>query len=201
MKIILEEHQIDWANDFYKEKELIASVLIDFNPAMEHIGSTSIVGLCAKPTIDIMVGLHDKTQLDQTIYPMMSKGYTYFRKYELALPYRRLFAKLKALTEKVPPQVIDLHNEFVRGKEFIAIANIHIIVKDTPHWKRHLAFRDFLRAHSDLRDEYGRLKKELSMREFKDSNDYNSAKNHFIKKTQAQALAWYNDQNSTDESS
>jgi GrpB-like predicted nucleotidyltransferase (UPF0157 family) len=201
MKIVLEEYQTNWANAFEKEKTIIASVLIDFHPAIEHIGSTSIPGLCAKPTIDILVGLDDETQLDQTIFPMIGKGYTYFRKYEPAMPYRRLFAKLKALTDMVPPEVIGLHDEFVRGQEFISLANIHIIVKDTLHWPMDLAFRDFLRAHADLRDEYGQLKKELSKREFKDTNDYNAAKDSFIKNTQAQALTWYLNQNRADESS
>ena len=201
MRIVLEEYQTDWVNAFEKEKTLIASVLIDFHPTVEHIGSTSIPGLCAKPTIDILVGLHDEIQLDQPISPMISRGYTYFRKYEPAMPYRRLFARLKALTGRVPPEVIGLHDEFVRGQEFISLANIHIIVKDTPQWPMDLAFRDFLRAHADLRDEYGRLKKELSKREFKDTNDYNAAKDSFIKKTQAQALAWYKNQHRADESS
>jgi GrpB-like predicted nucleotidyltransferase (UPF0157 family) len=55
-----------------------------------------------------------------------------------------------------------------------------------------LAFRDFLRAHVELRDEYGRLKKAVSKREFKDTNDYNDAKAEFIKKIERQALEWYN---------
>lgn len=201
MKIILEEYQPDWANAFCKEKEAIASVLFNFHPAVEHIGSTSIVGLCAKPTLDILVGLDDELQLDKTIPLMIGNGYTYFKKYEPAMPYRRLFAHLKAINGKVPPSIIDLYDEFVRGQEFVPIANIHIIVKETLHWKRHLAFRDFLRVQTDLRDEYGRLKKELAQHEVKDTNEYNTAKDSFIKKTQEQALAWYNNQNKANESS
>jgi GrpB-like predicted nucleotidyltransferase (UPF0157 family) len=201
MKIILEEYQSEWANAFQLEKEAVISALSDFNPTIEHIGSTSIEGLCAKPTIDMLVGLHNEMQLDKTIVPMISMGYTYFKKYEPTMPYRRLFAKLRALTDKVTPNIIDIHDEFVRGQIFLSIANIHIVVKDTPHWTRHLAFRDFLRENSGLRDEYSRLKKELIQYEYKDSNEYNAAKDSFIKKIQEQALNWYSTQPKASESS
>ena len=195
MKIVIKAYQPRWVNDFLKEKERVASILIDFKPAIEHIGSTSVVGLCAKPTIDILVGLQDETQLDETIDPMIRKGYTYFRKYEPAMPHRRLFSGLKALKDKAPPLVIDLNDEFIRGQAFSPLTNIHIVVKDTFPWHRHLAFRDFLRTHSDLRDEYGQLKKTLSKLDFKDTNDYNAAKDSFIKKTEIRALTWYRNQN------
>jgi GrpB-like predicted nucleotidyltransferase (UPF0157 family) len=201
VKILLEEYQARWADDFLAERDTLASTLIDFNPSIEHIGSTSIPGLCAKPTIDLLVGLRDDNLLDETISPMISKGYTYFSKYEPAMPYRRLFARLKALADTTPPEVIGIHDEFVRGQEFVSVANIHVVVKNTPHWRRHLAFRDFLRTHAELRDEYGRLKKELSTREFKDSNDYNAAKNSFIEKIQVQAVTWYDSQTRSSESS
>ena len=200
MKIIIEDYQSDWAEAFDEEREVIASVLTDFDPSIEHIGSTSIEGLCAKPTIDILVGLQNEMQLDKTICPMESRGYTYFKKYEPAMPYRRLFARLRALKDRVIPAIIDVHDEFVRGQVFISLANIHIIVRDTPHWKRHLAFRDFLRARADLRDEYDQLKRELSQHEYTDTNEYNRAKDSFIKRTQEQALAWYNNQHKADQS-
>lgn len=191
MKILIEEYQAGWAHDFLAQKDFIGSILAGFHPVIEHIGSTSIPGLSAKPTIDILVGLKDESLLDGTIPPMTGNGYTYFRIYEPAMPFRRLYSKLKALTDKTPPEIIDIHDEFIRGQEFLVTANIHIVVKDTAHWNEHLAFRDFLRTHPELRDEYGQLKKELSRREFKDTNDYNAAKDGLIKKIQLQALAWY----------
>jgi GrpB-like predicted nucleotidyltransferase (UPF0157 family) len=199
MKIIIEGYQASWVNAFHREEEIIASVLIAFSPAIEHIGSTAISGLCAKPTIDILVGLRDEIQLDKTVAPMIAAGYTYFKKYEPAMPYRRLFAKLRALTDTALPEIIGVHDEFIRGQEFIAAANIHVIAKDTSHWKRHLAFRDFLRAHTDLRDEYAQLKQELSKHEFKDTNEYNRAKDSFIKRVEEQALAWYTGQHKAGE--
>jgi len=215
MKIIIEEYQAEWIDKFLSEKERLGSTLVDVRPTIEHIGSTSVEGLCAKATIDILVGLQDETQLDQTIEPMITKGYTYFKKYEPPMPYRRLFSKLKPSSQNVrarqlglkvsvepdcvpsclvltPPEVVDVDDEFVRGDKFFPLYNIHIIVKDTRHWHRQIAFRDYLRAHPDVRDDYDRLKKELSRFEYKDTNDYNQAKDNFIKKVEIDALAWYN---------
>jgi GrpB-like predicted nucleotidyltransferase (UPF0157 family) len=143
------------------------------------------------------VGLRDDTQLDKAIAPMVGAGYTYFKKYEPAMPYRRLFARLRPLTDQAPPELIDVHDAFVRGQTFISVVNIHVVVKDTPHWTRHLAFRDYLRAHSDVRDDYGLLKSALSRGDYRDTNEYNAAKERFIQETQARALAWYARQHET----
>ncbi len=194
MKIILEDYQTSWVDAFAREMAVISSALAGFDPAIEHIGSTAVEGLCAKPTIDILVGLRADMQLDKAIASMVGAGYTYFKKYEPAMPYRRLFARLRPLTDQAPPELIDVHDEFVRGQTFISLANIHVVVKDTPHWKRHLAFRDYLRAHPDVRDDYGRLKSALSREDYRDTNEYNAAKARFIQETQAHALAWYDRQ-------
>lgn len=197
MKIILEDYQPGWVDAFARELAVISATLAGFGPAIEHIGSTAVEGLCAKPTIDILVGLRDDTQLDRAIAPMVGAGYTYFKKYEPAMPYRRLFARLRPLTDQAPPELIDVHDAFVRGQTFISVANIHVVVKDTPHWTRHLAFRDYLRAHSDVRDDYGLLKSALSRADYRDTNEYNAAKERFIQETQARALAWYERQHET----
>ena len=197
MKIILEDYQPGWVDAFARELAVISAALAGFGPAIEHIGSTAVEGLCAKPTIDILVGLRDDTQLDRAIAPMVGAGYTYFKKYEPTMPYRRLFARLRPLTDQAPPELIDVHDAFVRGQTFISVANIHVVVKDTPHWTRHLALRDYLRAHSDVRDDYGWLKSALSRADYRDTNEYNAAKERFIQETQARALAWYARQHET----
>ena len=102
MKIIIEEFQTDWVNDFLEQKVIIDSTLIDVNPITEHIGSTSVVGLCAKPTIDILVGLQAENQLDKTISPMINQGYTYFRKYEPGDALPAAIFKLEALNRQSP---------------------------------------------------------------------------------------------------
>lgn len=191
MKIIIQPYTEKWVNDFAGEKDKLEGTLKNLDVLIEHIGSTSVPGLGAKPIIDILIGLQNENDLDKVIAPMQQSGYTYFRKYEPTMPYRRLFIKLAPLPQKMPPATVDIGEEFVTGKDFRALANIHILVKDTPHWDRHIAFRDFLRAHPDIRDAYYALKKELSLREFRDTLEYNQAKDAFVKKVEQQALKWY----------
>ena len=191
MKIIIEDYTPKWVDNFVTEKNKLEQALEGIAATIEHIGSTSVPGLGAKPIIDILIGLHVEDDLDKVIVPMQQSGYTYFKKYEPMMPYRRLFIKLEPLPQKMPPAMVDIGEEFVTGKDFRAMVNIHVLVKGTPHWDRHIAFRDFLRAHPDTRDAYDALKKELSLREFKDTLEYNEAKDAFVKEVEQQALKWY----------
>jgi GrpB-like predicted nucleotidyltransferase (UPF0157 family) len=199
MKIIIETYTEQWVNDFGEEKDNLEETLKGFHAVIEHIGSTSVPGLGAKPIIDILIGLPAEDDLDKVVVPMQQSGYTYFRKYEPMMPYRRFFVKLEPLPQKMPPAIVDIGEEFVTGKDFRAMANIHILVKDTLHWDRHIAFRDFLRAHPDTRDAYYALKKQLSLKEFRDTLEYNEAKDAFVKEVEAQALKWYYAQQSARE--
>jgi GrpB-like predicted nucleotidyltransferase (UPF0157 family) len=150
--------------------------------------------LAAKPVIDILIGMSDDSYLDRVVHPMINGGYTYFKIYEAAMPYRRLFAKLKPITDVMPPKIIDVDDEYISGRYFIPQTNIHIMLKDSPHWIRHIAFRDFLRTHPDFRDQYSILKQRLSQEEFTNHLEYNLAKDKFVKATEQLALIWYKNQ-------
>ena len=188
MQIIIEAYNSNWPARFLIEKEVIASALQPYAPAIEHFGSTSIIGMDAKPIIDILVGLNKADDLDKTVAPMMEAGYTYIRKYEPLWPTRRFFMQLKAL-DKVPT-IIDVDDNVVIGKDYISLANIHIIVKDTHDWIRMIAFRNYLRASPLTREAYSKVKRQISKQEFYDMNEYNNAKDGFVKETERLALEW-----------
>ncbi|MDQ3291469.1 MAG: GrpB family protein [Bacteroidota bacterium] len=194
MKVIIEEYQAKWPDQFLKEKSIIAAALQSFTPTIEHIGSTAVPGLKAKPIIDILVGLNHLEDLDKIILPMQNEGYTYVKKYEPMWPTRRFFVKLQPSTFALP-SLIDIQDTYIIGKDVISLVHIHVIAKDTEDWHRHIAFRDFLRSNSSIRQEYGRMKKKLSELEFTDMNEYNNAKNAFIKETEKLALGWYRQSN------
>ena len=196
MKIIIQEYQEKWPADFLTIKENIHRALSGFDASIEHIGSTSVPGLGAKPIIDILVGIEDDTLLNQIVSPMQEAGFTYFKKLEPGWPERRLFVFLEPITNHTAPIIIDINDDDSFREYFINKSNIHIVVKDTYDWKRHLAFRDFIRSNNDIRDEYYKLKKVLSNREFKDTLEYNSFKNDFIKEIEKRSIAWH-DQNAT----
>ena len=194
MKIIIEKYNSKWADIFLDEQRTIMKALDNLSPTVDHIGSTSVAGLGAKPVIDILVGLKNENHLDKVINPMLNCGYTYFKVYEPTMPYRRLFVKLKPLTDLLPPNIIGLNEEFVNRKDFTPLTHIHIMVKDTHHWTRHIAFRDFLRTHPEIKDEYYKLKNNLSQQEFNHHLEYNAAKDSFVKETEKLALNWFENQ-------
>lgn len=191
MKIVIETYQPAWVDKFLQEKATIAGALAHFAPAIEHIGSTSVPGLGAKPIIDILVGVEQEARLDETVQPMMAVGYTYFRKHEPAMPYRRFYVRLTGPEGQTPPSMVDIGEPFVIGQHFRSVTHIHLLVKDTLHWTRHIAFRDYLRTHPEVAAQYDSLKRAISLQDFKDGIAYNEDKDHFVKKVEAEAVAWY----------
>lgn len=154
------------------------------------------MGLSAKPVIDIMVGLSESDHLDATVSPMLAHPYIYYQLYNTIMPERRLFLRLQKASEgklfqqefgegdDIPREAISRHR----------LAHIHIWKKGTADWIRHLAFRDYLKVHPEVRHEYEKLKLRLSQQEWTDGNAYNQAKDTFIKSEERKAVAWYHQQ-------
>ncbi len=191
MKVIIVPYDPLWPASFAEHQRVISEALGHLFPVIDHIGSTSVPGLAAKPVIDILVGVASDELLDQTIQPLTNRGYTYFRKYEPSMPYRRFFAQLGMPPGETPPSLIDIGNPFVTGGPIPSLVNIHVMVRHTYHWKRHVALRDYLRSNAAMTEAYAALKIELSTREYGDTNEYNAAKDAFVKAAEQHALAWW----------
>jgi GrpB-like predicted nucleotidyltransferase (UPF0157 family) len=191
MKIPFSPYSDQWPVDFQNRAKTIRVAVGDLPISIDHIGSTSVVGLGAKPIIDLLIGVDTEIDLNTLIQPMIGCDYTYFKKYEPEMPYRRLFVLLKPLTQLQPPEMIDLDDDYNSGELFAPIVNVHSIVKHTHHWTRHIAFRDFLRSHPEVTERYYRLKLELSQQEFTHHLEYNRAKNDFVKTVEQEALVWF----------
>ena len=198
MKIQLEKYNPDWIN-IYKGIENDLSYHLGFlNPVIEHIGSTSIYNLTAKPIIDILVGIPSQDQLDKIVKPLTSNDYIFYEKYNSIMPYRRFFVKLKTKPEKIFIPTMYSENEDVPNElNEYKLAHIHILEYNSYHWIRHIAFREYLRKHLDIKNEYEQIKIHLSALDWEDSNKYNSAKNVFIKQTEQKAIEWYESKNNS----
>jgi GrpB-like predicted nucleotidyltransferase (UPF0157 family) len=190
MKITITDYQDNWAILFAEEKKKIKDILGFLDAGIVHIGSTSVPGLCAKPIIDIMVGLKIADDLDKTIEPMQQR-YTYVKLFEPDWPERRYYCLFKNENDKPLPTIIDVGDLSPSKQGLMSMFHIHVFVKCTDDWIRHLAFRDYLVKHADVRDAYGQLKKELSKRDFDNMLTYNDAKNDFVKQIQREAIEWY----------
>ena len=197
MKINIETYNKEWTGQFEKIKTDLCSILVKLNPKIEHIGSTSVPNLAAKPIIDIQVGIENSYDLDKTIKPMINNHYIYYEIYNSVMPNRRLFVGLKdkklirnfqniySKGDLIPHKIINQHR----------LAHIHIWEYGTKDWNRHIAFRDYLREHPEIASEYESLKKQLSLKDWEDGNEYNDAKDSFIKTEEAKAILWYGKNN------
>lgn len=166
MKVTVAEYSSLWPELFEQEKHLLQSVLTDTGVVIEHIGSTSVAGLAAKPIIDLMLGLPDFSLADSLIPTITAQGYIYISKYEDVMPERRYFTKKQGQT---------------------TTHHLHMVQRGGEFWQRHLLFRNFLRQHPETAHAYAALKKELAQREWQDGNEYAEAKTEFIRSIEAQA--------------
>ena len=163
--VIVVPYDPDWPRRFEEERAVLAAVFAEGEATIEHVGSTAVPGLGAKPIIDIMLGVTRLTEAEGRRAALDAAGYEYVQQYEDELPERRYFRK-----PRVGPRKYHLHC-VVTGGDF---------------WARHLAFRNYLRAHPEAVAAYYALKRELAMRCSKE--DYTDAKSPFIEGILANAL-------------
>jgi GrpB-like predicted nucleotidyltransferase (UPF0157 family) len=139
--------------------------------AVHHIGSTSVVGMLAKPVIDLMPLVSDVEALDAKRDLIESLGYVW-------------------------------HGEYgVEGRRFCTfadedgyrVAQLHFYAAGSPHARRQLAFRDYLRAFPDVAADYG-IEKQRAAALFPDnSTAYANEKGAWIRATEVKALDWFSD--------
>lgn len=172
-KIVIIDYDPEWPGYYEREKERLDSILKGMSYKIEHIGSTSVEGLGAKPIIDVLLGLGNFEQdKEELIERMTAAGYHYRNDFEDVMPYRRYF------------------NKPSEGK--VTSYHIHSVQTGEWFWNRHIAFRNYLRAHSNVRDEYCALKKELAKKDWGgDMGDYAYAKTDFIVPVQEKAMKEY----------
>ena len=134
-------YQSGWKELFEREADLLHRALREKALRIEHIGSTSIPGMAAKPIIDIIVVVDTLTLAQELIPVLEALGYEY--KMHDTIPERVFFAKEQA------PEYRTHHLSLTeQGSRF---------------WKNHLAFRNYLRAHDQVAAEYVDLKKNLGV--------------------------------------
>lgn len=191
MKVTLMPYQPGWRDDFARHCGTIEKALSGLEPDVQHIGSTSLGDIAAKPIIDILVGLGEDHPLDAVVKPLLGAGYTYIEKFNAGMPYRRFFVELVSLQATPLPRVIGDDDDLAFGRDYNSVVNIHVMTRGTYHWIRHIAFRDYLRAHPQVRKSYEALKLRIAEMDFPDPLEYNGYKEEFIAEHQEKALAWF----------
>ena len=146
-----------WPALFEAERTALATVLADFVVgAIEHVGSTAVVGLSAKPVIDIMVGVASLEASAPAKSLLARQGYHY--------------ADYKT----------DVMHWFCKPSPEVRTHHLHLVPYGSALWHERLAFRDRLRADALLAAEYDALKRELAAKHRDDREAYTLAKWPFI---------------------
>ena len=150
-----------WPSLFEEERARIERAIGPWVEGIEHVGSTAVPGLAAKPVIDIMVGVKSLGDTPILVERLEAMTYDYVPELERQMPQRRYFRKLR------------------QGRR---THQIHLVERsDAAFWDRHILFRDYLRRHPGVAKEYARLKHELSGRFREDRAAYTEAKTAFIR--------------------
>lgn len=160
-KVKIVNYDPQWPILYEKEKALIQKAIGHIIVGIEHIGSTAVPSLGAKPIIDILVAVNHLSDAEQCITPLQSIGYEYVPEYEASIPERRYFHKGH------PPKEQHYH--------------LHMVELTSDFWKKHLLFRDHLRTHPKVAQKYYELKKRLALKYGSDREGYTEAKTSFIK--------------------
>ncbi len=161
--VLLAEYDPAWPALFAREAARIRSVLGDHVRLLEHVGSTSIPGLAAKPIIDVVLAVVDSSDEAAYVPPMEAAGYV-LRIREPEWFEHRLF--------KGPDTQV----------------NVHVFTEGSSEIGRMLAFRDRLRHHDDERRFYEQAKRALAVRDWKYVQHYADAKTEVIEAIVARAL-------------
>ena len=168
MLVRVADYDPKWPEMFEAEAALVREIIGDNLITIFHIGSTAVPGLKAKPVIDMLPVVRDVAALDGLTREFAAAGYEAMG--EFGLTGRRYFRKGGAnRTHRLPAYHYDAGH---------AIA-------------RHVAYRDYMRAHAEARAAYGELKASLASRFPDDIGAYCDGKDEFVKEYERCALIWH----------
>lgn len=154
-RIVIVDYDPLWVEIFQIESEKIRAALGLQALRIEHVGSTSVPGLAAKPIVDMVLEVADSADENRYAPALIAMGYV-LRIREPNWHEHRMF------------------------KGSVEAVNLHVFSSGCPEIERMLAFRDWLRSNSTDRDLYARTKIELAQREWKEVQDYADAKTAIV---------------------
>ncbi len=153
----LEEYSTKWVTEFEVLRQTLAEVFKDTALQIEHVGSTSIVGMTAKPIIDVLIVIGNVDDVEDKIQEMKERLYLYKKDY---IKKNSLF--------------------FCKDTEGRRVENIHVFPKGHPHIDELLDTRDYLRSHSEEIFRYTSIKTELAKKYPNDYISYRKEKDYYL---------------------
>lgn len=163
-------HDASWRTQFDGEAQQLVDALATLAPTIEHIGSTSVPGMPAKPTIDVLMMVDEVQDVLAYNDALAALGYDY-RPASLTSSDDQLFLR------KVAPSGTRTHH-------------LHVVARRSPNGDDYLAFRDFLRTHEDEAQAYAQLKLELAERYATERMRYVTEKARYVDDLMERVRAW-----------
>ena len=169
-KVTVEPHDFEWEITAQQTittlKKVLGTLIID----AQHIGSTSIKGICAKPIIDIAIGVSDFRVMPEMIQRLEGNDFIY-------------------RGQDHPEQYL-----FVCGNNDVRTHHIHVVIYGSDEWNDYVNMRDYLNSHSEDAAKYSALKESLAKQYSDDRGTYTAMKNDMIKEILAKAIDWRKEQ-------
>lgn len=163
-RVVVLPYAEEWTNSFSAIANELQEALGQLIIRIEHVGSTSVRGLSAKPIIDIDVVIDNETHLADVIAALGRIGYRH--EGDLGIKGREAFK--------------------YDGKEHLQKHHLYVCRQDSSELKRHTGFREYLRSHPDAVREYSRIKEEGARLYPEDIEKYIAHKSPFIEKVYAE---------------
>jgi GrpB-like predicted nucleotidyltransferase (UPF0157 family) len=157
--LVIAAYSPEWPFEFERERSALAAVLAPLTVRIEHIGSTSVPGMSAKPIIDIMLGVPKLEDIETRMHLVEQLGYVHLPEMLELMPDNRFFAKPATLPRRF---------------------HLHAVEYDGEFWRDHIVFRDALRADARLAGDYAALKTRLADEFSNQPKRYTDAKGPFI---------------------
>ena len=155
----------EWKNEFLRMKREIINHTNLNAASIQHIGSTSIVGIMSKPILDMVVGVDDIDHVDKIIISGLKKAG--FLRLAVERPLEIVFAK------------------FVDDTYQVKTHYIHLVDYDKELWNNLIFFRDYLNSNEAERNEYQNLKVDYVLKNTSGISEYNDHKEEFVKRIYA----------------
>ena len=149
-RIAVVQYDPRWPGEFERIRQELEAALGNLVLRTEHVGSTSVPGLAAKPIIDLDVVIGDDVPMAAVVMELDAIGYTH--EGDLGIPGREAFSYV--------------------GKTHLQKHHLYVCWESSPELKRHLAFRDYLRKHPEVLAEYAAVKQEAALRYPEDIDGY-----------------------------
>lgn len=162
-EIVIVDYDTMWVDRFKQHAKNVRRALGNQVLALEHVGSTSVPGLAAKPIVDIDLIVEDSSNEDAYLPALEAAGYE--------------------LRVREP----DWHEHRMMRTPTLDV-HVHVFSSGSTEFRKHILFRDWLREHADDRRDYESIKRNLSVRSWEDMNAYAQAKSSIIDRILASAI-------------